>query len=709
MDSGVVAALISTPVGGLVGYLAAYATRRAARDQADGSRDVAHITSGAQHAQWEREQRLAASRALAEAAHTFLSAARAAKQAVAADGTASRDVYAPVAEALDALERHATAVAVPGPADVARAARDVYTRATQGFTALLRQDASRAHAQAAEALHRVIAAVSDYADHRAELTELAELTLGRLGETHERIDAAYALGLIDEDAVTRGLLRSATVAVSAVRNTSRAAIAAATESGEALDDAEAAVKYAAAATCNALRRAIVTAVSEAWVRLHGNPIELNGPMDAVRTAFEAIRSAGGPPDPHELYSVAEQLSTEVARAVTAPILLATHNSATISVSDTRMTQAQVAELANTPPPDPYPGEPDSFAAARGRRQAASAIDPDEAPIAVAYAVKSLVRARATVLAHQWSHHAARALCEAIAADPAAAPLGILAGELAERLEEAHNERRTGLSDMNEAFATAVTDMIGVLRAAIISPDAEGLFDHLQPLCPYSQHIGNQNPLYPVGAAYAEKIRMQTIELVDGRHPRTLTAADRYASNGFGLLLGVAAWPNPDSFWRSLDENGLEVLDWLYEYDYAATEQFERELGNIEPRADTFFLPDGWHSLLDRIALALRSALLDRAHESITREVCQHVESLVDTGGTLRDFLSRIEENDSGNDLLNVARVFAAQANSQADMATERAAIAVSEVDQSRRAFLSYAAAHLGPNSVDPSNPGLPGR
>lgn len=187
MDSGVIAALISTPVGGLVGYLAAHATRRAARDQADGSRDVAHITSGSQHAQWEREQRLAAARALAEAAHPFLSAARTAKRAVAADGTASRDVYAPVAEALDSLERHATAVSVPGPADVARAARDVYTRATQGFTALLRQDASHAHAQAAKAQHRVMAAVSDYADHNAEL---AELTLSRLGETVRRaIDA----------------------------------------------------------------------------------------------------------------------------------------------------------------------------------------------------------------------------------------------------------------------------------------------------------------------------------------------------------------------------------------------------------------------------------------------------------------------------------------------------------------------------------------
>ncbi|MEU7302623.1 hypothetical protein [Streptomyces sp. NPDC007206] len=710
MESEVIATLISTPVGGLVGYLAARATRSAGRDQADGSRDAAQIASSAQHTQWEREQRLTTARAFAEAAHSFLAAARPARQA-GADGesAAARDVYASVMEALDTLDRHTTAVTVPGPADVARAAHDVYARAVQLVTALLRQDACRAHAHAADALHRVIAAVSDYSEHTAEIVALADSAFGRLGEAHARIDAAHALGLIDEDSTTRGMLHSATVTVAAVRNITRTAIAAATESAQALDDAEAAVTYAAAATGNALRRAIIAAVGEAWVRMHDNPIDLNGASDAVCLAYEAIRNAGGPPDAHELHRVAEQQSRLAVQEATAPILEVARNPAAISTSDVRIVEAQVAAFASAPPPEPYVGEPESFAATRGRRRTASMIDPDEAPAAVAYAVNRLARARTSVLAHQWSHHAARALGEAIAADPAAAPLSILAGELAERLEQAHNERQSGLLDLGEVFATAVTAMTGVIGAAAVSPDVESLYENLQPMCPFSHRLGDQNILYPAGAVHAEELRMEAIELAEGRLPRTLTVADREASETFGVLLAVAAWPNPGSFWRGTGDNGLELLEPVYEYDYAAAEQFECELGSIQPVADAMFMPDGWRNLLDRVSLTLRAAILDRAHENIAKEVCRHVEALADTGTALRDALSRIEETDSGNDLLNVARVFAAQARSQADAAAERAAASMREVDQARRAFLSYAAAHLGPNAIDPSDHGILGR
>ncbi|MFF2464397.1 hypothetical protein [Streptomyces mirabilis] len=701
MESEVIAALISTPVGGVVGYLAARATRGAGRDQADGSRDAAQIASSAQHAQWEREQRLTAAQALAEAAHAFLAAARTAKRTASSDGEAAQDVYISVAQALDALERHATAVAVPGPADVARAAQDVYARATQALTALLRQDATHAHAQAAGALHRVFAALSDFEDRTAELTELAEQALTHLGKAHARIDAAYALGLIDEDSATRSLLHSATVTVAAARSITRTATVAAAESDEALDDAEAAVTYAAAAACNALRHAIGTTVGTAWVRMQDNVIEVNGSPDPIRAAHDAIRSADGPSDPDEFADTAERLSTQTGQAAAVPILEAARNPATVPAHAVRAVQAQAAALFNAPSPEPYPDEPVSVAVTRGRRRTASMVEPNQAPAAAAYAIERLGHACASALAHQWSHHAARTLDEAIAADPAAAPLGILAGELAERLEQTHNRRRSELPDISEIFVTALTGMSRLVRAATISPDAVSLFNYLRPLCPYSQHIGDQNFLYPIGAAHIERIRLENIDLMDGNHRRVNKPAEIAASHAFGVLIGVAAWPDSESFWRSGSGDGLsELLEPVYDYDYAAAAEFERELRPIGPTSDMWDIPDGWHSLLDRVALTLRSMLLDQAYEVITNQVCMPVVRLADTGTDLRDGIARVTEADSGNDVVNVARLFAAQASAQADTAIERAGVAIREVDQARRAFLSYAAAHLGPNAID---------
>ncbi|MER6289124.1 hypothetical protein [Streptomyces sviceus] len=701
MESEVIAALISTPVGGVVGYLTARATRGAGRDQADGSRDAAQIASSAHHAQWEREQRLIAAQALAEAAHAFLAAARTAKRTASGDGEADRDVYISVAQALDALERHATAVAVPGPADVARAAQDVHARGTQALTALLRQDATQAHAQAAGALHRAFAELSDFEDHTAELTELSEQALTRLGEAHARIDAAYALGLIDEDSATRSLLHSATVTVTAARSITRAANAAIAESEEALDDAEAAVTYAAAAACNALRHAIGTAVGTAWVQIHNNLIEVNDSPDQIRAVYDAIRSAGGPSDRDEFVETAERLSTQAGQDIAALILEAGRNPATVPSRAVRAVGAQAVALFNAPSPEPYPDEPASVVAARGRWQTASTVEPNQAPAAVVYAIERLGRACATALTHQWSHYAARTLGEAIAADPAAAPLGILARELAERLEQTQNRRRSELPDISEIFVNAWTGMTRLVRAATISVDAGSLFANLQPLCPYSQHIGEQNFRYPVGAAHIEGIRLETIELIEGDHGRRSTPAENAASLAFGVLIGIAAWPHPDSFWRSESGDGLkELLEPVYDYNYAAGAEFERELRPIGPRSGMWDIPDGWHGLLDRVALTLRSMLLDQAYEAITRQVCKPVVRLADTGTDLRDGIAHVTEADSGNDVVNVARLFAAQASAQADTAAERAGVAIREVDQARRAFLSYAAAYLGPNAFD---------
>ncbi|MGW3506985.1 hypothetical protein [Streptomyces sp. NPDC000994] len=702
MESEVLAALISTPMGGIVGYLAARATRGASRDQADGSRDAAHIASSAQHAQWEREQRLAAARDLAEAAHTFLAAARTVKQAITADGSggAARDVYVPVAQALDSLERHATAVAVPGPPDVARAAHDVYARAAQALATLLRHDASHSHAQAAGALHRVFSVVSDYEDHTAELAELAEQALGHLGEAHARIDAAYALGLLEEDSATRSLLHSATVTVTAARSITRAANAAAAELSDALSDTEAAVAYAAATSCNAVRYAVLTTVGDAWVRMHNDLIDVSGSDDSVRAAFEAIRNAGGPSDPDEFGDVAEVLSAQAAQAAAAPIIEAARHPINVTASAAIAAQARAVALLDTLSPEP---SQDETASVGGRRQAAAMAEPEHAPTAVAYAMDCLVRAAATARAHQWSHHAARTLGEAVAADPAAAPLGILAGELAERLEQSRRESQSP-TDMGELFATALTGMTSLMRVVAISPIAGILFDHLQPLCPFSQRIGNQNFLYPVAAVECERIRMETIDLMNGEYGRAATLAQREASNALGVLIGIAAWPHADSFWRSGGGDGLrELLDPIYEYDHAAAEEFERELRPIGPRDDRWDIPDGWHSLLDRVALTLRAMILDQAYEVITAQVCNRVEALADTGTDLSDSIARVVEDVSGNDVVNVARLFAAQASAQASTATDRAAAAVREVDEARRAFLSYAAAHLGPNAIEPGH------